>query len=81
MCTNSFKHQGFFTPGMSTVPEVVIANHSGIRIMGLSLITNCCVMEYDSPKVANHKEVLETGAMRSKDLKKLVSTLVKELEL
>ena len=31
--------------GMSTVPEIVVARHSGIRVLAFSLVTNCAVLE------------------------------------
>ncbi|XP_041923576.1 purine nucleoside phosphorylase-like [Alosa sapidissima] len=65
--------------GMSTVPEVVVARHCGLRVFGLSLITNKVVTDYDSKERANHEEVLETTRMRTKDLQTLVSHLVGKL--
>uniref|UniRef100_A0A672MD37 Purine nucleoside phosphorylase n=1 Tax=Sinocyclocheilus grahami TaxID=75366 RepID=A0A672MD37_SINGR len=62
--------------GMSTVPEVVVARHCGMRVFGLSLITNKVVTDYNSTERANHEEVLETTRMRTEDLQKLVSNLV-----
>ncbi|XP_065135117.1 purine nucleoside phosphorylase 6 [Paramisgurnus dabryanus] len=62
--------------GMSTVPEVVVARHCGLRVFGLSLITNKVVTDYDSKEKANHEEVLETTRMRTKDLQKIISHLV-----
>ena len=68
-------------PGMSTVPETLVARHCGMRVFGMSLITNCVVMEYDAKAAANHEEVLETGQKRSKDLQKLVAAIVQDIEL
>jgi purine-nucleoside phosphorylase len=42
--------------GMSTVPEVIVARHTGMRVLGLSLITNTATGE-ESEEV-NHAEVL-----------------------
>ena len=66
---------------MSTVPEVVVARHAGMRVFGMSLITNIVVSEYDSEATANHEEVLETGEKRSKDLQRLVAGLVEQMEV
>ncbi|KAM4810496.1 purine nucleoside phosphorylase isoform 2-T2 [Rhinophrynus dorsalis] len=67
--------------GMSTVHEVVVARHCGLRVVGLSLITNKAVMDYESKAIANHEEVLQAGKDSAKVMEKLVSTLVERMEL
>lgn len=66
--------------GMSTVHEVIVARHAGMRCFALSLISNKSVMDYDSEEKANHEEVLETGRQRAEQLEKLVSTLVGRIQ-
>jgi purine-nucleoside phosphorylase len=46
--------------GMSTVPEVIAARHSGIRVLGISCVTNMAAGI--TGKLLNQDEVLETGA-------------------
>ncbi|KAM9854927.1 purine nucleoside phosphorylase 6 [Aulostomus maculatus] len=65
--------------GMSTIPEVVVARHCGLRVLGLSLITNKVVTDYDSDEKANHEEVLKTTQHRTQDLQRLVSHLVAKI--
>ena len=47
--------------GMSTVPEVIVANHGGMRVLGVSSITNISILETSSVAQTTHEEVLETG--------------------
>lgn len=47
--------------GMSTVAEVTAAHHAGMRVLGLSSITNISIMETSSEAQTSHEEVLETG--------------------
>jgi purine-nucleoside phosphorylase len=46
--------------GMSTVPEVIVARHMGIEVLGISCVTNMAAGILD--QVINHEEVIETGA-------------------
>jgi purine-nucleoside phosphorylase len=45
--------------GMSTAPEVVVARQLGMRVLGLSCITNMALPDAREP--VDHREVLETG--------------------
>uniref|UniRef100_A0A3B5MZM6 purine-nucleoside phosphorylase n=1 Tax=Xiphophorus couchianus TaxID=32473 RepID=A0A3B5MZM6_9TELE len=60
----------------TTVHEVIVARHAGMRCFAMSLVSNRAVMDYDSREKANHDEVLETGQQRAKQMEVLVSTMV-----
>jgi purine-nucleoside phosphorylase len=47
--------------GMSTVPEVIVARHGGMRVLGISSITNKAILDPQPEDVVSHEEVLEIG--------------------
>jgi purine-nucleoside phosphorylase len=56
----SFRTIGADLVGMSTVPEVIVARHSAIRVLGISCVTNMAAGTTDAP--LNQEEVLEIAA-------------------
>lgn len=59
--------------GMSTVPEVITARHAGMKILGISCITNMAAGILGKP--LNHEEVMETA----KEVEKKFTTLVRKI--
>jgi purine-nucleoside phosphorylase len=64
--------------GMSTVPEVIVANHMGMKVLAISCVTNMAAGIL--PQKINHEEVLETGAMVRDTLVKFLKALLPRLE-
>ncbi len=56
--------------GMSTVPEAIAARHQGMKVLGISCITNFAAGMTDEP--INHEEVIETGAKVAEVFKELL---------
>jgi purine-nucleoside phosphorylase len=63
--------------GMSTVPEVIVANHMGMKVLGISCVTNMAAGIL--PQKINHEEVLETGAMVRDTLVRFLKALLPRL--
>lgn len=63
--------------GMSTVPEVIAARHCGVKVLGISCITNMAAGILDQP--LNHQEVIETSNKVKDTFIKLVSNIVKNI--
>ena len=70
----AYKALGSDTVGMSTVPEAIVARHSGMTTLGISLITNKAAGLGASE--LNHQEVVEAAAKAEKDLVTLVRGIV-----
>lgn len=65
--------------GMSTVPEVITARHAGMRVMGLSCITNMAAGI--TGQALNHDEVIETTARSEEKFALLASRIVGNWEV
>ena len=64
--------------GMSTVPEVITANHGGMRVLGISCVTNMAAGVL--PEKLNHEEVIATTQKVGEQFIALVTALVRVLE-
>lgn len=62
--------------GMSTAPEIIVARHGGMRVLGISLITN--IADPDGPP-ANHEEVIEAGEQAKPRFSALVRGILENL--
>ncbi|HXM94961.1 MAG TPA: purine-nucleoside phosphorylase [Candidatus Dormibacteraeota bacterium] len=60
--------------GMSTVPEVLAARHSGIRVLGISCVTNAAAGIVDQP--LDHQEVLDTARRVQKQFIALLKAII-----
>lgn len=72
-----FRLWGASAVGMSTVPEVIVANHCGMRVLGISCITNMAAGVLDQP--LTEEEVLETGEKSGAAFQALMTRIVEKL--
>jgi purine-nucleoside phosphorylase len=63
--------------GMSTVPEVIVGVHAGLRNLGLSVITDVCLPDALEPVVL--EDILATAARAEQKLRVLVRRVVEEV--
>ena len=63
--------------GMSTVPEAIVARHMGMKVLGISCITNMAAGLLDQP--ISHTEVIETGARVHDTFKELLRRVIPKL--
>lgn len=65
--------------GMSTVPEVVIARHGGMRVLGVSLISNLAVAHTQKGAPDTHQQVLAAGQKAVPKLIRLITGILERL--
>ena len=65
--------------GMSTVPEVTIARHGGMRVMGVSGVSNVAIADPTEERQTTHQEVLEAGQIIVPKLVGLLKGVLGEL--
>jgi len=65
--------------GMSTVPEVIVAIHSGMKVLGITCITDRCLPDALTP--ANIEEILKIASEAEPILTRLVSKVIEKIPL
>ncbi len=63
--------------GMSTVPEVIIARHGGMRVLGLSGVSNKANL--DGSTITTHEEVLEAGRIITPKIETIVRGVLRKM--
>lgn len=72
-----FQMIGADAVGMSTVPEVIVARHAGLRVLGISCITDLCLPE--TLEEANIERIIRIAKRSEPKLTELVVELIKRL--
>ena len=65
--------------GMSTAPEVVVANHAGMRVLGFSGVANMAIMQPSKDSKTTHEEVLQGIQLLAQKLAPLVRAVLAKL--
>jgi purine-nucleoside phosphorylase len=65
--------------GMSTVPEVIVARHMGVQVLGISGITNVHSSDPLHPHETSHAEVLEAGQVIAPRMAQLIQGILEQL--
>jgi purine-nucleoside phosphorylase len=71
------RQMGADVVGMSTVPEVIVAAHSGMRSLGLSIVTDMCLADALEP--VNLPDIIATANAAERKLRVLVRRVVEKL--
>jgi xanthosine phosphorylase len=72
----AFRTLGADAVGMSTVPEVILARHAGLRVAAVSAITN--LAEGMGGEELSHEQTLRNAEVAARDLVRLVQTFAQE---
>ncbi|NWF88215.1 MAG: purine-nucleoside phosphorylase [Ignavibacteriaceae bacterium] len=63
--------------GMSTIPENIVANHMGIKVLGISIVTDECFPETLKP--VDVKEIIETAMMAEPKMTLIMKEVIKRI--
>ena len=76
---NALRVIGGNAVGMSTVPEVIVANHCSLPVIAISVITNLAA-GMNKTKLS-HQETLENASLAEKNILQLIKNYINEVEL
>ena len=74
----AFHAMGADLVGMSTVPEVIVAAHAGMKVLGLSIATNLAA-GVDPNATLTHEEVIETTRLKGEEMRRLLMGILEKL--
>ena len=74
----AFHAMGADLVGMSTVPEVIVASHAGMKVLGLSIATNLAA-GVDPNASLSHEEVIETTRHKGDEMRRLLLGILEKL--
>jgi purine-nucleoside phosphorylase len=74
----AFHAMGADLVGMSTVPEVIVAAHAGMKVLGISLATNLAA-GVDPTATLTHEEVIETTRRKGDEMRRLLMGILEKL--
>jgi purine-nucleoside phosphorylase len=74
----AFHVMGADLVGMSTVPEVIVAAHAGMKVLGLSIATNLAA-GVDPSATLTHEEVIETTRRKGDEMRRLLMGILERL--
>jgi purine-nucleoside phosphorylase len=63
--------------GMSTVPEVIVARHAGLRVLGFSIVTDLCLPDALEP--VEIAKILQVAARGGERLARLIPRILERL--
>jgi purine-nucleoside phosphorylase len=72
-----YRMLGATAVGMSTVPEAITAKHQGLKVLGISCITNLAAGITNKP--IDHEEVMETGELVADKFTELLHRIIKRI--
>lgn len=66
--------------GMSTIPEVIVARHMGVKVFGMSIVTNVCNTDTVSKVLNDGNDVVEQAGLASKKMSALFTKMITEMQ-
>lgn len=65
--------------GMSTTHEATVATYCGMKVLGISIITDKCCLEYDVVDNPDHNEIVQVAKSKAKQVEKLIACFLERI--